>query len=396
MKILFILHYPNPFPGAAWTRISFFAQFLKDQGYEVSVNGAFSCKTLNRFGITNFHGLKLYNITPIIMLNNIFSFIFNIVSSVLTSFFLMIFNRPDVIVISVPRGDTAFGPCFFALALRKKVIIDYRDEWEDYSINIAKTEINRRLKKSLKKHMTDFYLKSNHVITTTEHMVHNLSMRGVRNVKLIANGADIKIFKPYEKVKLRQTLGFDESDFIFVYSGAIVSYYRVDVVVRAIAGLIQRNQNVKLLLVGRETYDKKLQILIKKLGIQNNIINLGEVMERMELAKILSASDVGIIPYDANPLWKNTIPAKSLEYFACGLPVVATAYPDSILGKLITENQIGLISEPENVADLSNTLEKIFKDQRFVKEAQQKACKLVQERFDRNKIALEFLKLLKE
>jgi len=394
LKILFVLHYTNPFPGAAWTRISFFAQFLKDQGHQVSINGAYSLKSLNKFGITNLNGLKLYNITPIIMLNNIFSLLFNILSSVLTSFFMIIFNRPDLIVISVPRGDTAFGSCFVALALRKKIIIDYRDEWEDYLINNAKTDNYKRLYNSLKKRMTNFYMKSNHVITTTEAILHNLSKRGIRNVKLIPNGADIKIFKPYEKVKLRQLLGFDENDFIFVYSGAIAPYYRVDLVVRAIAGLIQRKQNVKLLLVGRETYDKKLQNLIKKIGIQNNIINLGEVMEKVELAKILSASDVGIIPYDANPLWKNAIPAKSLEYFACGLPAVATVYPDSILGKLISENQIGLTAEPENVADLSSTLEKIYNDQLFVQEAQQRACKLIQERFDRNKIALEFIKLL--
>jgi len=396
LKVLFVLHYANPFPGAAWTRISFFAQFLKERGHQVSINGAFSLTSLKKFGITNWHGLKLFNITPIIMLHNIFSLILNILSSVLISFFLIIFTRPDVIIISVPRGDTAFGSCLVALALRKKIIIDYRDEWEDFSINIAKTENNRRFNKSLKKYMTNLYMKSNHVMAVTKPLVSNLSLRGIKNVKLITNGADTKIFKPYEKLKLRQSLGFDANDFIFVYSGAIVPYYRLDLVVRAITGLIQRNQNVKLLLVGRKTHDKNLQNLIKKKGIQNNIINLGEVMDRMELAKILSASDVGIMPREGNPLWKNLLPVKSLEYFACGLPVVATTYPDSSLGKLIYENQIGLIVEPENVDDLSSSLEKIFKDERFVKEAQQRACKLIQERFDRNKIALEFLKLIEE
>ena len=195
MKILFVLHHANPFPGAAWIRISFFAQFLKEQGHQVSINGAFSFKSLNKFGITKLNDLKLYNITPIIMLNNTFSLIFNILLSVLTSFFLIIFNRPDVIVISVPKGDTAFGPCFVASLLRKKLIVDYRDEWEDYSINNAKTVNYKRICKSLKKRMTKFYMKSNFVITTTERHVHNLSKRGIRNVKLISNGADIKVFK---------------------------------------------------------------------------------------------------------------------------------------------------------------------------------------------------------
>jgi len=396
LKILFVLHYANPFPGAAWARISFFAQFLKEHGHQVSINGAFSFKSLNRFGIAKLNGLQLYNITPIIMLNNTFSVIFNILSSVLTSFFLIIFNRPDVIVISVPKGDTAFGLCFVASSLRKKIIIDYRDEWEDYSISNAKTKTHKRLNKSLKNHMTKFYMKSKQVITTTEHHCDNLSKRGVKNVKLISNGADIKIFKPYDKEKLRRDLGFDENDFIFVYSGSIVPYYRVDLVVRAIASLIEKKHNVKLLLVGRGTTDKNLHRLIKKIGIENNIINLGEIIDRKDLAKILSASDVGLIPYDSNPLWKNTIPVKSLEYFACGLPAIATVYPDSILGKLITENQIGLISKPENVIALTKALEKIYNEPQFVKESHKRAYKLIQEKFDRNKLAQEFLKLLEE
>jgi len=114
------------------------------------------------------------------------------------------------------------------------------------------------------------------------------------------------------------------------------------------------------------------------------------------LAKILSASDVGIVPFDANPLWKNALPSKALEYFACSLPVVATIFTDSILGKLITENKLGLICEPENVTALTNSLEKISNDPVFVKNVQEKACYLIHERFDRNKIALEFLNLFEE
>ena len=396
MKILFVLHYPNPFAGSAWTRISFFAQFLKDKGHEVSINGSFSLKTLKKFGITKWLGLKLYNITPIIMVNNTVFSILNILSSILTSFLMIIFYRPEIIVISVPRGDTAFGSCLVALALRKKIIIDYRDEWEDYLINTAKTENLKRFYKSLKKHMTKFYMRSNYVITVTEPIMHNLSKRGITDVKLITNGADIMIFKPHDKVKSRQAMGIDENDFVFVYSGGIKGYYRLDLVVRAIEGLVRKKQNVRLLLVGGGSYIEELKNIIKKNGLQNNIIYLGEVLEKIELAKILSASDVGLIPFDANPLWKNALPSKTLEYFACGLPVVATVYTDSLLGKLISENQIGLISDPENVTALTNSLEKIYKDHLFVKKAQEKACHLIHERFDRNKIALEFLNLFEE
>ncbi len=394
MKILFIAHYPNPIPASVWTRISFFAQFLKDAGHDVSINGSFSLKTLKKFGINNWCGLKLYNITPILMLNNTLSLILNIFSSIIISFLIIILCRPDVVVISVPKGDTSLGSCFVALALRKKIIIDYRDEWEDYRIYNAKTKNSKKFYEAVKKQMTKFYMRSNYVITVTEPIIQNLSKRGIKNVKLISNGADIKIFKPYDKMQLRQEMGFNENDFIFVYSGGIAGYYRLDLVVEAFEGLVRKKQNIKLLLVGRGSYINELEVLIKKKCLEKNIIYLGEVLDKIKLAKILSASDVGIIPFDANPQWKNALPSKALEYFACGLPAVATVYTDSVLGKMISENQIGLTSEPENVEALSNALEKISGDQQFLKNAQKRACKLIKDRFDRNKIAIEFLNLL--
>ena len=78
------------------------------------------------------------------------------------------------------------------------------------------------------------------------------------------------------------------------------------------------------------------------------------------------------------------------------MPVVATCYADSILGKIINENQVGFVAEPENVSALSNCLEKIYSDKQFLQKASLITRKLSEARFDRNKIAVEFLKLLEE
>ena len=51
---------------------------------------------------------------------------------------------------------------------------------------------------------------------------------------------------------------------------------------------------------------------------------------------------------------------------------------------------------PENVDALAASLEKIYNDPLFVKQVQQSSNKIIHEKFDRNKIALEFLKLIEE
>jgi glycosyltransferase involved in cell wall biosynthesis len=276
----------------------------------------------------------------------------------------------------------------------KKIVFDYRDEWEDYYISGTNSRIFKRYCEFLKSFMTKCYLRSDLVVTVTEPFVYSLSLRGVKNVKIVANGADISVFRPYNKELSRKKIGCNEHDFIFIYNGAIGGYYRLDTVVLALKNLIAKAPNSKLVVVGEGPSLKSLFTLSKKANVQNNFIYLGAKSDMTELAGILSAADVGIIPYNANPLWKNSLPVKSFEYFACGVPVIATAYKDSILAKLIDKHRIGLISDPEDVHALADAMEKMYLDYNFLKEASIRAVKIIEEHYDRNKSARNFLSLL--
>jgi len=396
LRVLFFLHSPNPFPGASWTRIEFFAEYLRKKGYKVAIAGSFSLFTLNKAGSVKWNGIRILNITPILMIQNLFSLMLNIVSSLVTSIPILILLRPEVVIISVPNGETGLGSYAMAKLFRiKKIVIDYRDEWEDYSINNASSRIYKRSCQYLKTVMTKCYMKSDFVITVTEPLAKSLHSRGIANVKIITNGADCNVFKPNGKEILRNKMGFNKNDFIIVYTGFIGAYYRLDVVIKALKIIIDKIPSVKLLLVGCGSDVEGVLNLANRIGLQNSVFYLGAKIDKMELGEILSASDVGIIPRDANPLWNNALPAKSLEYFACGLPVLATVHGDSLVARLIDENKIGLYSEPENVDALADTIEKIYNDNIFISDAGKRAALLIQERFDRNKIAEDFLNLLK-
>jgi glycosyltransferase involved in cell wall biosynthesis len=164
------------------------------------------------------------------------------------------------------------------------------------------------------------------------------------------------------------------------------------VVLGALKKVIHKADNMKLLIVGYGSNVKAVLNLSKEFGLEDRIFYLGSKEDKIELAEILSACDVGVIPYDSNPLWKTTIPAKALEYFACGLPVLVTYYKDSVIGNLISENQIGLRSDPEDIDGLSVNIEKIYNDSAFVVESAKRASSLVERCFDRNKTAEVLLK----
>ncbi len=356
----------------------------------MSIAGAFSLRSLSKAGSIKWQGIRILNVTPIVMLENTYSLILNTISSFFSSIIIFLFTRPELIIISVPPGETALGSYIVAKLFRiKKIVFDYRDEWEDHVIRKSKSSVYTRSYMRLKTIMTKCYSKSNLVITVTDPLARNLSARGVNNIKLVTNGADSSVFKPYPKNMSRSKIGFDRDDFIFVYSGGIGVYYRLDLAIRAAEKVIDKGNNIKLVIVGYGATDELERIfnLITSKGLQNNIFYLGPKFDKTELAEILSASDIGVIPYDANPLWKNSLPSKALEYFACGLPVIATVYTDSLLGRLIVENRVGLISEPENVDALAYNIEKIYSDTLFLREAGERAVSLIKARFERSKIA---------
>jgi glycosyltransferase involved in cell wall biosynthesis len=222
--------------------------------------------------------------------------------------------------------------------------------------------------------------------------------RGIKDIELLSNGADCTIFRPYhdEGGKIRASLGLDNDDFVLIFSGGIGGYYRVDLIIKALKIVNMKITKIKLIIVGYglPSEIKLMNDLIDELGLQNIVLYLGIKSDKVELAKLIASCDVGIVPYDANVLWKNSLPVKSFEYFACGLPIIATVYKDSILGEIVEKNDIGMISEPESVESLATTIEKMY--QSDVASAGKRAVSLMETTYDRNIIAKKFLRVLEK
>ncbi len=122
-------------PNAAWRRIEFFAEYCKFKGHEVAVAGAFSLKSLDKAGIVRWSESKILNMAPIILLANLSSRMFNTISSIFTSILPFTIVRPNIVIISVHPGETTLAPT--SSPSGTKLIIDYRDKWEEVLISIA-------------------------------------------------------------------------------------------------------------------------------------------------------------------------------------------------------------------------------------------------------------------
>ncbi|MDG6223239.1 MAG: glycosyltransferase family 4 protein [Candidatus Bathyarchaeota archaeon] len=389
MRILFILGFPNPFPGAGWTRIGFFAKDWFSKGHEVDVLGAFGYKSIQKRGVSKFGKVNIFNLIFNMNLNHPSIFVINSLMAFIVSTLFLLAKKPSIAIVSVPLGDVGLGALLACKLIGVKCVVDCRDEWEDYTISLTNSKVERFFYSAVKKLLTRVYTKIQLVTTVTSNFADSLKRWGVTNVRLVPNGADAQVFKPLTSKKKNKV-------FTIFYSGGIGRYYRLDVAVKALKILLTTGfKNVKLVIAGDGETQKILDLAVK-LGVSDNIDYKGAVSDKAKLACLINESDVGLIPYDDNLLWKNSLPAKFFEYCACGIPVIATAHADSLLAKIINDYEIGVFSPPMDEEQLAEAIYQLYKNESFREAASKKARVLIEEKFDRNKIAEDFLSLIKK
>lgn len=389
MKILFFLGHSNPFPGAAWRRIGFFAEDWSKKGHSIEILGAVGYKSFTRSGFRKLGELKIFNLILNIGSIKPIVFILNSLISFATSIIFLIARKPKIAIVSVPLGDFGLGALIACKLARVTCIVDYRDEWEDYAISQVNSRFAEYFHSITKKFISCLYADCSLVACVTPNLVKSLKCRGVDNVRLITNGADTEIFKPLINE------GSNE-DFEIFYSGMVGGYYRMDVMVKALKKLIDRGlKNVKLVIAGKGKVQNVLNLALE-LGISGHVTYNGSIDDKVKLAELIAEADVGLIPYDDNPLWKNALPAKFFEYCSCGVPVVATIYEDSILAQLINKHGLGLVSPPMDEEKLAESIYRIYENKSFREAAGRRGRVFIEEKFDRNHISDIFLSLVEQ
>jgi glycosyltransferase involved in cell wall biosynthesis len=393
LKTLFVLGFPNPFPGAAWTRIGFFAKDWSKKGHSVEVLGIFSYESLQERGARKIGNVNIFNLIFNVGLGHPLVFTINSLVSFIVSTLFLIARKPSIAIVSVPTGDVGLGAIMACRLIGVKYVVDYRDEWEEYEISLTNCRNKKSFYSAVKKLMASLYSKSHLKVAVTSSFISHLEHRGVTNIRLVPNGADVTVFNPYDKYGARKKLGLNANDFIIVYSGIIGAYYRLEIVIKALVKLRDVIKNIKFIIIGEGPALATILRLSKELGLRNEVLYLGVKNEKSQIAEILVAGDTGIIP---GVYSKGQVPAKFFEYCACGVPVIATLSENSLLARMINEHKVGLTVPSMDEKKLSEAILWMHKNESFRLGAGKRARLLVEMKFDRSTIAEEFFRLIEE
>ncbi len=126
---------------------------------------------------------------------------------------------------------------------------------------------------------------------------------------------DIKITKQ-QKSNLRKALGIEETDFVMIYPAELSKRKNQEWLIHSLKDFLHQQEDIKLLLPGRDSLNGKIEHLIKEEKLENQVLLLGF---RKDIPQLLKISDISI-----STSKQEGLPVNIMEAMYVGVPSVVT------------------------------------------------------------------------
>lgn len=229
---------------------------------------------------------------------------------------------------------------------------------------------------------------SSEVVTElTSHKVN------LRMIQMIPNSVDTNRFypvKPDVRCELRQKLGLPIENKIIIYTGRLVSYKGLPLLLRVWKEIEHTHKNVSLLLVGAGGLDihnceAELKEYVSKNCLQKSVHFTGNVRNVHEY---LQASDIFVFPTENEAFGISLI-----EAMACGLPVIST--PVGGVKDILQHKDNSLVVGSGNFQELHDALNRLITDDTLAVCLGKAACQTAQDKYSTENITKQYIELFR-
>ncbi len=197
-------------------------------------------------------------------------------------------------------------------------------------------------------------------IAISPEITAEMTANGVNPQKIypIPNSVDIGRFYPVKlqrKKELRRQLGLPLDCKIAIYTGRLVSYKGLPLLLKVWRALYQKYDQIKLLLLGTGGLDihnceDELKAYVNEHDLHQTVTFTGAVEN---VPDYLQAADLFVFPTEDDAL-----PSSLIEAMACRLPIVTT--PVGAIKSIIGDGENGLSIEPGNFQQLYDAIESLI------------------------------------
>lgn len=210
-------------------------------------------------------------------------------------------------------------------------------------------------------------------------------------VRLIPNSVDTTRFTPVDSAQkslLRQKLGLPHSAIIAIYTGRLVSYKGLPLLLEVWKEISCKHENSLLLLAGTGGLDihnceAELHEYVKTNGLENVVRFLGAVRN---VPEYLQAADLFVFPTE-----NDAFPSSIVEAMACALPVITT--PVGAIKTIVRDRETGLMIQPGNHQQLFEALDVMLSDMELVSRLGQAAWQTARKQYSAESVTRKYLSL---
>lgn len=203
----------------------------------------------------------------------------------------------------------------------------------------------------------------------------------------ITNGVNINL------VKSHKNLDLDHQYFNIFYVGHVNKIRGLKIILEAARLLKAKLSNFRFVLIGRSK-ESDYNWLMKKIfeeEAQDYIKYFGEISHERLLDK-LNDADICLFPFPKTRSLDCIYPIKVFEYMAMGKTVIASRLKG--VSSIINNWENGILIEPENPQELSDTILSLYQNPKKRKEIEHEAIK-TSELYDWQNINKEVIKALR-
>ncbi|MGA9756543.1 MAG: WcaI family glycosyltransferase, partial [Desulfobaccales bacterium] len=230
------------------------------------------------------------------------------------------------------------------------------------------------------------------VTTISRAMAARIKDKGVppARIHLLPNWADLEDIKPGERRNaLRTELGL-EDEVMVLYAGNLGEKQGLEVILEA-AAFTRHDPDIRYVFVGEGAARKRLMDRARRLALDR--VSFFPLQSRDRFPLLLAAADIHLIVQkrQASDL---VMPSKLGNILAAGGAFIATALPETELGRVTLESRAGLLAPPEDAGSLAQAIMKLARDRGARRKMGVRARKFAEAGLGRDKILAEWEHLL--
>ncbi len=399
MRILILTQYFPPETGAPQNRLYDLALKLEEKGAEVSILTAFpnypkyeifpgyagKWYAREAMGPLEVHRSWIYvskRKSMVFRLLNYFSFT---LSSLLAGWWKV--GKTDLIICESPPLFLGFTAVCLKRLKGAKLVFNVSDLWPESAVklDLIKNKTLIRLSTKLEEWI---YRNSDKISGQTQGIIHDIQSRfPAKPIFWLKNGVDTaELQARITGYDWRTAQGFEKSDLLFYFGGLIGYAQGLDCILHA-AVRLKHHADVKFILVGDGPDKARLLALKAELNADN--VYFFDGVSKKEIADVIAAMDVGIIPLKKIDLFLGAIPSKIFEILCLKKPLLLGIEGEA-KDIFIRDAQAGLAFEPENGDALAEQIQYLLDHRPLIGEMGENGHNFVAEHFNRAVIARDF------